>query len=57
MEEVVGRATVMQQFLVSEKKEKVAVAGCRVGGVARIQGEGEEVEAIVSEPRVMLKPL
>jgi translation initiation factor IF-2 len=30
VEEVVGRATVLQQFMVTEKKEKVAVAGCRV---------------------------
>jgi len=30
VEDVVGRATVVQQFQITEKKEKVAVAGCRV---------------------------
>merc|ERR1712203_1088445 len=29
-EDIVGRATVLQQFQITEKKEKVAVAGCRV---------------------------
>jgi len=30
VEDIVGRATVLQQFQITEKKEKVAVAGCRV---------------------------
>jgi len=50
VEDVVGRAQVLQQFLVTEKKEKVAVAGCRVvsgklprDGLFRLSRAGETV--------------